>query len=339
MFKSSLWVLVVMVFSMILIGGITRLTGSGLSIVEWQPIMGILPPLSEVDWNLLFQKYQTSPEFQKINSGMTLVDFKKIFWLEYIHRVWGRLLGVVLAIPLLMSFMRTDLKSYRLPLLALALLIGAQGVMGWYMVKSGLVNDPHVSPYRLTAHLILGVVILGTSFWIAVKQHHPKNNFIGFSKNLIKKISLSSLFLIGCILLTLVYGGLVAGHKAGLIYNTYPLMGDRLLPSELLFLNPLWKNLLANAATVQFIHRWLGTLTATCVVILCLYFWNAEVPNKIRILIRLTFGMAILQFGLGLFTLLLIVPTHVALIHQGGALILFLLVLALFLKTRPVWKK
>lgn len=328
-----------MIFVMILIGGLTRLTGSGLSIVEWQPIMGILPPLSEVDWNLLFQKYQTSPEYSKINMGMTLVEFKEIFWLEYIHRVWGRLLGLVLAIPLVMSFMKTELKSYRLPLLSLALLIGAQGFMGWYMVKSGLIDNPHVSPYRLTAHLLLGILILGTSFWVAVKTTSPQHDFVGFSKTLIKKISLTSLLLMCCVLLTLVYGGLVAGHKAGLIYNTYPLMGDRLLPSELLFLDPIWKNLIANAATVQFIHRWLGTITATCVVILCLYFWNAEVPNKIRILIRLTFGMAILQFALGLFTLLLMVPTHIALVHQGGALLLFLLVLALALKTIPIWKR
>ena len=339
MFRFSLWLLVFLIFVMILIGGLTRLTGSGLSIVEWQPIMGIFPPLNEFDWSFLFQKYQTSPEYNKINAGMTLAEFKNIFWLEYIHRVWGRLLGIVLAIPLCLSFMRSGLNPYRLPLLVLALVIGAQGFMGWYMVQSGLVDNPHVSPYRLTAHLFLGVLILGTSFWIALKNTCPDGGFSGFSKHAIKKISLSSFLLMGCVLLTLLYGGLVAGHKAGLIYNTYPLMGGQLLPSEIFFLEPIWKNLIDNPATVQLIHRWLGTLTATFAVTLCLYFWNSDIPNKIKALFYFIFFMSVLQFSLGLFTLLHMVPTYLALMHQGGALILFLLTLALILKTSAIWKQ
>lgn len=339
MFKVSLWLLVFMVFGMILIGGLTRLTGSGLSIVEWQPIMGILPPLNEADWHLLFNKYQASPEYQKINLGMPLQEFKNIFWLEYIHRVWGRVLGIILAIPLFLSFIKPQLKMYRTPLLFLAVLIGAQGFMGWYMVKSGLVDAPHVSPYRLTAHLLLGVVILATAFWMAQKTTCPDSEFIGFSRKTIKKISFTSFALLGFSVLTIVYGGLVAGHKAGLIYNTYPMMGDQWLPSELVFLSPFWKNIFANATTVQFIHRWLGTLTATLLAIFALSFWNAEVPNKVRMLIRLALGVALLQFALGLLTLLYIVPTDIALTHQGGALVLFLLIWATVLKTKPVWKK
>lgn len=337
MFKKSLWALVIMIFVMILIGGLTRLTGSGLSIVEWQPILGILPPLSQLDWMELFQKYQTSPEYQKINLGMTLAEFKNIFWLEYIHRVWGRLLGIVLAIPLIFSWIKPHLKSYRLPLLLLAILIGGQGFMGWYMVESGLSADPHVSPYRLTAHLLLGILILGLAFWMTIRTSSA-DTFIGYSKHAIRKISISALGLLALISLTILYGGLVAGHKAGLIYNTYPLMGGNLLPSDLLFLQPFWENLWANAATVQFIHRWLGTLTAASIIVMSFYFWTTEIPFQIKVLLRLSLGMAILQFVLGLYTLLLVVPVDLAVIHQAGALVLFLLLLALVIKTAPVWK-
>ncbi|MEB3701811.1 Heme A synthase [Candidatus Bealeia paramacronuclearis] len=337
MFKTFLWLLVVMIFGMILLGGFTRLTGSGLSIVEWQPLMGALPPLNEADWLSLFQKYQTSPEYQKVNLGMTLEEFQGIFWLEFIHRLWGRAIGVVLLIPIIMSFIKHELRSYRVPLIVLSLLVAGQGLMGWYMVASGLIDSPHVSPYRLTAHLLLGVLILGLAFLIAMKKTWPREVYMGYSRKSLRKLSIVAFISFGCVLLTIFYGGLVAGHKAGLIYNTYPLMGGDFFPSDLFFISPEWKNTLANPTTVQFIHRWMGTLTVTLIFGLTLGFWNADLPHTIKNILRALIGMAAIQFALGLFTLLLVVPQDLALTHQAGALILFILNLALLQKTLPIW--
>ena len=337
MFKASLWLLVFMIFGMILIGGLTRLTGSGLSIVEWQPLMGILPPWNEEHWKILFQQYQATPEYLKVNQGMTLAEFKGIFWLEYIHRLWGRAIGIVLLIPLFLSFTKSELKSYRWGLILLSILIAGQGGMGWHMVKSGLVDNPHVSPYRLTAHFLLGVLILGVSFLMAAKTSRDNLDFFGYStKSLLKLSGFAFIIFVG-VLLTLLYGALVAGHKAGLIYNTYPLMGGQFFPSDFFFISPHWKNILANAATVQFIHRWLGTFTAVSILILGMAFWNSELSHKVKMLLKLMMGMAVVQFGLGLLTLLLVVPRDLALTHQAGALIMFLLTLALLRKTLPIW--
>src|SRR3990167_6629061 len=224
--KVSLLLLTRMILMMVMVGGLTRLSGSGLSIVEWKPITGIVPPLSFSDWMNEFSKYKASPEFQKINFSMDLSEFQSIFWLEYIHRLVGRVLCLILAVPTLISLFCKPHRNL-IPLLALLWILGAtQGVMGWLMVKSGLINDPFVNPYRLAAHLLLGFIIFGLSLWITFKVYKlPRLPFHTSPLLLIPALSLT--------LLTAFLGALVAGFKAGLLYPTFPFMGGQLIPPEI----------------------------------------------------------------------------------------------------------
>lgn len=325
LFKGSLVMITIMIFGMIVIGGITRLTGSGLSIVEWKPITGVFPPFTSVEWNLEFSKYQQSPEFQKLNFTMTLQDFKSIFWLEYIHRLWGRLIGIVLCIP---TFLMLFKKQHRAlwPLLSLLWLLGlAQGAMGWWMVKSGLSYDAHVSPYRLSAHLFLGFAVFGASLWMAFSLYKDQLCLprVGFSEKTFQSLKRLSYIAFILVLLTAFLGALVAGLKAGLMYNTFPLMGDSIIPHELLTLSPWWKDLLENPVSVQFLHRIMAILTVLYCVILGFYQRNLHIP------LRLSYGFAavriaaLLQFSLGILTLLFVVPVTLGVLHQAFAFILF----------------
>ncbi len=231
LFKGSLLALTIMILGMVVIGGLTRLTGSGLSIVEWKPLTGILPPFTSPEWILEFSKYQQSPEFQKINFGMTLSEFQSIFWLEYFHRLWGRLLGILLLIPTFLMIFKNQHKNLWKFLVLLWLLGAIQAIMGWFMVKSGLNQDPHVSPYRLAAHLFLGFAIFGIALWMTLSLYHHHLNLKLAQKVLspLKSLCLIALFLV---LTTAFLGALVAGLKAGLLYNTFPLMGHHLIPFE-----------------------------------------------------------------------------------------------------------
>lgn len=325
LFKGSMLALLLMIFGMVIIGGLTRLTGSGLSIVEWKPITGILPPLSLEGWLHEFGKYQQSPEFQKINAHMTLPAFQSIFWLEYIHRLVGRLLGLILFIPtFLMIF-----KKYRRdlwPYLALLWILGAaQGLMGWVMVKSGLVHDPHVSPYRLAAHLLLGFAIFGIALWMTFSLYH--DHFYlerkGYSQKALKALKRFSLFALLLVVSTAFWGALVAGLKAGLLYNTFPLMGGSLIPHEFLTSPSLWQDLFENPVSVQFLHR-VAALTTT---LFCGWLWWYQRTLFIsRNLSRAFTGMALaalIQASLGIATLLFEVPLSFAILHQGFAFILF----------------
>ncbi len=325
LFKGSMLTLTFMVFSMVIIGGLTRLTGSGLSIVEWKPITGILPPLSLEGWLHEFGKYQQSPEFQKINATMTLVEFQSIFWLEYVHRLVGRLLGLILFIPtLLMIF-----KKYRRdlwPYLALLWLLGAaQGLMGWIMVKSGLVHDPHVSPYRLAAHLLLGFAIFGVALWITLSlyQDHFCLERKGYSQKALKDLKKLSLLALFLVVFTAFWGALVAGTKAGLLYNTFPLMGGHLIPHEFLKGAPLWQDLLENPVSVQFLHR-VAALTTT---LFCGWLWWYQrtlfIPRNLSHAFMGVALAALIQVSLGIATLLLRVPLSLAILHQGFAFMLF----------------
>jgi cytochrome c oxidase assembly protein subunit 15 len=324
LFKGSLMTLLFMIMGMVILGGLTRLTGSGLSIVEWKPVTGILPPLTLQGWMIEFQKYQVSPEFLKINQGMTLSDFQSIFWLEYMHRLWGRLIGLVLLIPTYLLIFR---KQYRelWSFLALLWLLGAgQGIMGWIMVKSGLSHDPYVSPYLLAAHLLLGMSIFMVTLWMILSLYRPQLQLErqGYSKKAVQ--SLKGPVLLGLLsaLLTAFWGALVAGLKAGLLYNTFPLMGDSLIPPEFLNLSPWWRDLLENPPSVQFIHRLLAFLTTGLCTGIWFYQRRLLIPPRLSYAFHMLLFFIILQVSLGITTLVLHVPISFAILHQGMAFLL-----------------
>jgi len=235
-----------LVFVMIVVGGITRLTESGLSIVEWQPLVGALPPLSQADWDLLFQKYRATPQFLKVFPDMDVEGFKTIFWWEYLHRLLGRVIGIVFLLPFLWFLVRRKLdRPLAWKLAGLFVLGGLQGAMGWYMVKSGLVDDPRVSHFRLTAHLGLALVIFCVEMWIA----------IGLLQREPGKPRAFALLVLGLVLLMALSGGFVAGLRAGHAYSTFPLMNGHLIPPEAFMLEPWWRNFLWNPAAIQLTHR------------------------------------------------------------------------------------
>ncbi len=319
----AIWLLICCgaIFAMTVLGGVTRLTGSGLSIVRWEPITGILPPLNQATWEQVFQLYQESPEYQKKNLGMSLEGFKTIFWFEYAHRLLGRIIGLIFALPLLYFAARRRIAHGLIPrLLFVFILGGLQGALGWYMVKSGLVNDPHVSPYRLTAHLGLAVLIYGYLFWLALDLLFPR----GLSGQPTQPVRLRGLapWLTLLVLITALSGGFVAGTRAGFAYSSFPLMGGRWIPEGIATLDPLWRNLFENVTTVQFDHRLLAT---SVLVALLLYAWaliRQPLTGRLRlgvILLVLTLG---LQYLLGVATLLMRVPVALGAAHQGGAILL-----------------
>lgn len=317
------WLLVccAAIFAMVVLGGVTRLTGSGLSIVRWEPITGILPPLDQTAWEQVFHLYQETPEYQKKNRGMSLEGFKTIFWYEYAHRVLGRLIGVIFALPLLYFMARRRFAPGMVPRLLFVLLLGGlQGALGWYMVKSGLVNDPHVSPYRLTAHLGLAILIYGYLFWLALDLLFPRTGTPGGTQA-VRWGGLAP-WLTLLVFITVLSGGFVAGTRAGFAYNTFPLMGGHWIPEGLSTLDPLWRNLFENVTTVQFDHRLLATAVLAA---LLLYAWaliRQPLPGRLRlgvILLVLTLG---LQYLLGVGTLLMRVPVALGAAHQGGAVLL-----------------
>lgn len=325
LFRLSLITLSFMVLGMVLIGGLTRLTGSGLSIVEWKPITGILPPLTPGEWILEFSKYQTSPEFQKINLGMTLDEFQSIFFLEYVHRLWGRLIGLVLFIPtLLMIFKKQHREMWHI--LALLWTLGlAQGLMGWIMVKSGLHQVPHVSPYRLSVHLLLGFMIFGAAFWMTLLLYKEKlkpESIYLLHKNLMS-LQVCSLIALILMLLTALFGGFVAGLKAGLVYNTFPLMGNTWVPREFLTYSPWGRDFFENPVSVQFLHRIFAIITAFFCGGLWMYQRNLEMPPALSMAFNAMILCILLQVSLGIMTLVFQVPLTLALLHQGVAFILF----------------
>jgi cytochrome c oxidase assembly protein subunit 15 len=302
------------IFAMVVLGGVTRLTGSGLSIVEWQPLTGAVPPLSGADWHELFRRYQQFPEFRERNAGMTLAEFKVIFWIEYAHRLLGRGIALLFLLPMLYFWRRFALPTrLKAKLVALFLLGGLQGFVGWYMVQSGLVDVPHVSPYRLAAHLGLAFAIYAGLLWLALDE---------FAASRAAAVSepgrRAGLVVVALVYATALSGGLVAGLKAGLFYNTFPTMDGRWLPDGLLALTPAWRNPFENVTTAQFDHRALALLTAIGIA----WFWLTS-RGAARRRAHLLFAAATLQVALGVATLLLHVPPALAAAHQAGALLLF----------------
>jgi cytochrome c oxidase assembly protein subunit 15 len=314
------WLLVVaaLVFATAAVGGGTRLTGSGLSIVEWRPVTGTLPPLSETAWQAEFEKYKTIPQYRELNRGMSLQEFKFIYWWEWGHRLLGRLIGVAFLLPFLWFLWRGFIEpGLRLRLWTIFSLGAVQGAVGWWMVSSGLADRVSVSQYRLAFHLTLACVIFAMVLWLA-QQLKPRE-----SAGLPPRISKAALALVVLVLVQIYLGALVAGLRAGLIYNTWPLIDGRLVPeaSRLFFEQPWWRNFFENALTVQFNHRMLAY------VIFALAIWHAvDVVRTGRrgeaVSSVLTLASAItLQAGLGVVTLLHVTPLPLALAHQAMAVV------------------
>ncbi len=324
----AIWLLVccALVFVMVVVGGVTRLTDSGLSIVEWKPIVGTIPPLSESDWEEIFEKYHKTPQYKKINPDMSPDEFKNIFWWEYFHRLLGRIIGLVFFIPFLYFLVRKKIdRPLGLKLAGIFLLGGLQGVMGWYMVKSGLVDNPHVSQYRLTAHLSLAFVIYAAIFHVALGLLFPAGTL--HKDNRFYSLHRFSQVLIGLIFLMVLSGGFVAGIRAGLAYNTFPLMNGHFIPPEIFMMEPWYRNFFDNMATVQFDHRMIAWILAILVPIFWFKSRQLALPSSTHLACNLFLFMLIVQISLGIATLLMIVPLPLAAAHQAGAMLLFTTVL------------
>jgi cytochrome c oxidase assembly protein subunit 15 len=310
-----------LIYTMVVIGGITRLTHSGLSMVEWNMIVGSMPPVSDADWQVPFEKYKQSPEYQIINNQFTLEEFKSIYWWEYIHRMLGRTIGAVFLIPFIYFFLK---KKFDGPLLkkmiVLLVLGGLQGVLGWFMVKSGLQKEPHVSHYRLAAHLISAFTVFGFTFWYALDLLYPGREEESLAT---KKLIRYSRIMFGFIVLQIIYGAFVAGLKAGLFYNTFPLMGRSFMPETVTAYEPFWKNVLENPAGVQFIHRWIAVIVAVFVLFVWEHARTLQLTGLQQKTSNVMLTVVIVQFLLGVFTLLYSVPLLMGVLHQTGAFFLF----------------
>lgn len=324
-----LFTLCALVFAMVVLGGVTRLTGSGLSMADWRPIMGWLPPLDAAHWDRSFDLYRQTPEFRQVNPDMDVQGFKTIFWLEYLHRLLGRIIGLAFLVPFAVFVWKRYIGWRDAPKYALMFVLGGlQGVLGWYMVKSGLVDDPRVSQYRLTAHLLSAFTIYAYMFWIALSLVHgrpERPHYPWFGRTL-------ALFTL--VTVTVISGGFVAGLDAGLIFNTFPKMGEYWLPPGLFALEPWWLNFFENMATAQFDHRLLA-ITTFCAVLLYWWFaWPQFPQRRQRRAANLLLLVAVIQVTLGISTLLLRVPTPLAAAHQAVGLTLFTVTLYLLHASR-----
>jgi cytochrome c oxidase assembly protein subunit 15 len=347
--QLATWLLLVAacVFSMVVVGGLTRLTESGLSIVQWKPFTGTFPPMSAKAWQAEFADYQTSPQYEQINKGMSLEEFKGIFWLEYWHRVGGRLIGFIFLLPMLYFFIRHHLPTWvKWRVVGLFALGGLQGFIGWYMVKSGLVDVPQVSQYRLALHLGVAFAIMGCCIWVA-REVMEEGQGIGYrvqgsgntslkdncplpvvGREAARHLSaIKNIAAIICILtfVQVLLGALVAGMDAGLTFNTFPLMDGRFVPKDLYMLEPAWRNHFENITMVQFQHR-IGAYALTAAIITFVAFaWRSAINSGMRWQLMLVLGVLLLQVGLGIATLVMVVPIMLASKHQAVAAILFAL--------------
>jgi cytochrome c oxidase assembly protein subunit 15 len=308
---------------MVVLGGVTRLTGSGLSITDWRPVTGSLPPLSDEAWEETFARYRQTPEFRDVNAAMDLAAFKGIFWLEYLHRLLGRIIGVVFLVPFAWFMWRGRIRRNEWPKYALMFVLGGlQGLLGWYMVKSGLIDNPRVNQYRLVAHLVAAIAIYAYMLWIALSllrapRARPPHPWFG------RTVALGML-----VLVTVVSGGFVAGLDAGLVYNTFPMMGEHWIPPDYDALRPTWRNLFENMAAVQFNHRVLA-VTTFCLIVAYWSFARGALPRSCRGVTTALLHVAVLQVALGISTLVFLVPLALAAAHQAVALLLVTTVLYL----------
>lgn len=320
-----------LVFLMVAVGGITRLTHSGLSIVEWQPVAGVLPPMGDAQWQELFAKYQATPEFRQRNPDMTVDGFKRIFWWEYIHRLLGRVIGVAFLLPFLWFLARKRLDGeVAWKLAGIFVLGGLQGALGWFMVQSGLVDEPRVDSLRLAAHLGLAFVIYAALFWVGLDLvRRDRSTNTGALRG-------HAGAMVALVFLQVVAGALVAGIHGGLAYNTWPLMDGHFIPPDIALLEPWWANLAYNMATVQFAHR----ILAIAVALMAIALWfevRRDLPNpRARFWSTVLVAAVLAQFALGVVTLLLRVPVSLGVLHQAGALVVFSVALGLRHSLREV---
>lgn len=307
------------IFGMILLGGVTRLTESGLSMVDWRPIMGVVPPLSSADWVYLFDQYKLFPEYRLVNQGMSLEEFKQIFWFEYLHRMLGRLIGLMFFIPLMVFLWLGKVKSSLKPhLLFLLFLGGCQGFMGWYMVKSGLVDRPDVSQYRLTAHLGLAVAIYAYIVWLTVGLFSP-------SRHRTNEPAVMTFAVIALVYVMILSGGFVAGTNAGLSFPTWPLMGDSFIPPALYAQGVI--SSFEQVTTIHFNHRMLAYITGAVLIVLATRGLVTSSDHRVRLASILMLVAVSLQIVLGISTVLSHVHIPIAAGHQSGAIVLLTTVL------------
>ncbi|WP_328703046.1 COX15/CtaA family protein [Arenibaculum pallidiluteum] len=328
----AVWLLVcaAMVFAMAVIGAVTRLTESGLSMVEWRPLIGILPPLSEAEWQRVFELYKQFPEYRLRNAGMTIEQFRGIFFWEWFHRLWGQLIGFVFLLPFLWFWLTRRIPKGLMPRLAgLFVLGGFQGLVGWFMVLSGLVDRPSVSHYRLAMHLSMAFLIYVLLLRVALDLLDPASG--GHRAAPAGSLRRHARAASAAVAVTVVWGAFTAGLDAGLVYPTWPLMGGRLVPAEAWDLAPTWSNLFENHATVQFAHRWLAAAAALAVLALGWRAWSAQGMTARGRALGVALGLAALgQVTLGIGTLHSGVAVGIAAAHQAGALVVISL-LAWFL--------
>ena len=314
--RGWLYFVVLVLFALVLVGGATRLTESGLSITEWQPIHGVIPPLNDTEWQEEFLRYQQIPQYAELNKGMSIEAFKSIFWWEWAHRILARSVGLVFALPLVFFWATRRIERGLGPkLVGILVLGGLQGAIGWWMVASGLVDRVSVSQYRLATHLTLAALIFTATMVVAR----------GLAPHSEPAADRSTQRLAGVIvllaLIQIYLGGLVAGLDAGLSYNTWPLMDGKVIPSDLLLLEPAWRNFFENPKTVQFVHR-LGAYTVFVVALWhMIATWRRQPGTTHARRAALLFVLVLVQASIGIGTLLMQVPLHMALTHQGFALI------------------
>jgi len=312
-----LYFLAALVLLMVMVGGATRLTDSGLSITEWKPISGTIPPLSIDDWNAEFEAYKQIPEYQQINKGMSLEEFKGIFWWEWGHRFLGRVIGFAFLVPFLVFLLQKRLDWKLAPALAVLFFMGGfQGFLGWWMVSSGLSERVDVSQYRLAAHLSAACVLFVSLIWVS-RRLRP-TQVLWVQKGWPLLISLLGLI----VFVQIAAGAFVAGLDAGFTYNTWPLMDGRFIPQNLALIDPLWLNCFENITAVQFNHRMIAYLTLALVVGLTWHAWTKTQFDGVHGWMVIIAGLTLLQVILGIFTLIYVVPMHLALAHQVTAFIL-----------------
>lgn len=321
-----MWLLVccALIYAMVVLGGVTRLTHSGLSMVDWDPIMGVVPPVTRDEWQAAFEQYKQFPEYRQVNRGMSLAAFKEIFYVEYAHRMLGRLIGVVFLVPLVAFVALGRITRDMIPRFATMFILGGmQGLLGWFMVRSGLVDRPSVSQYRLAAHLVLAVLIYGFILWTA----------LGLWRGTVRRRGPAALrhrfgwVALGLVLVMITSGGFVAGTHAGFVFNTFPRMGDAWVPGDLWSLAPAWRNLFENVATVQFTHRLLAGVVTLIVAAYGVASLRLPGNRSVRISAALMLLALAVQVSLGIATLLHRVPVALGAGHQAGALALLTLVL------------
>jgi len=314
--RNWLYFVCFLIFIMVIVGGATRLTDSGLSITEWKPLLGAIPPLNTSDWQVAFEKYRLIPEYQLINKGMSLDEFKFIYWWERGHRFLGRFIGLAVFIPLVFFWVTGRLESWIKPhLVALFILGGLQGGIGWWMVSSGLVDRVDVSQYRLATHLTLACIIFAYTLWLA------RSLVVHSNESVTSAVAKLAPLVVLAVLIQIFLGALVAGLDAGLAFNEWPMMDGAIIPSDLWIQNPVWINIFENPKTVQFIHRMsayalLALVFAQMVIALRSTSGGTHQRRTILLLI-----LTLIQAAIGIITLVLQVPLNWGLYHQGGALV------------------